>query len=197
MRANVYAGELGVDWGEHEYVFRPSFRALANLGDKHRLLTLLNRVQQPTRHGFITALNVLDAFYTGDRVQLDRLIGVHRPVRDRLRYVQGRMPFENVHALGARLLVNAIVGDPTRKGEKSKGGKVSSFDPSEFVGTAQAHLAVSAADAWDMTMIEFQRAMDAKYPPKEEEKQKEMPSEEEAQSVVAYIEAFRKRQRKG
>lgn len=196
MSANVYAGELGVDWGEHEFVFRPSFRALANLGDKNRLLTLLNRVQQPSRHGFITALNVLDAFHTGDRVKLDRLIGVHRPVRGRLRYVQGRMPFENVHALGARLLINAIVGDPTRKGEKGKGGKVSSFDPSEFVGVAQAHLGISAADAWDMTMIEFQRAMDAKYPPKEEEKQKEMPSEEEAQSVVAYIEQFRKRKGK-
>lgn len=58
------------------------------------------------------------------------------------------------------------------------------------VGVAQAHLGISLADVWNMMMIEFQRAMEARYPLKEEGKEKGMPGEKGAQAVVFYMELF-------
>ena len=44
-----------------------------------------------------------------------------------------------------------------------------------------------------MTMIEFQRAIDAKFPHAEGEKERELPSVEEAEAAVNHVMAMRKR----
>lgn len=66
----------------------------------------------------------------------------------------------------------------------------------ESARVTQAHSGILLADAWDMTMIEFQRAMDARYTPTEADKRKEMPGEEKAQSLMTHIESFRKCRKK-
>lgn len=187
--ANVYAGEVGVAWGERDYLFRPSLAAIASLGDPAYLVSLLRRIQSTGMDGYVAALAMLSACYVGDARDLDRLIGYFREHRGRLRYVMGSMPASDVHIIGARLAVNGMIGEPKRS---SKGGKASStFNPAEYVGAAQAHLGLSSAEAWQMTMLEFQRAMDAKFPPDEKDKERDAPSAEEAEAAVAHVMAMR------
>lgn len=189
--ANTYAGEVGVTWGERDYLFRPSFAAIASLGDPKHLLSMLSRIQREGMDGYIAALAVLDACHVGDG-DLSRLIGYFKEVKSRLRYVLGSMPPSDVHILGARLAVSGMIGEPrVRKGNKDN--PAAYFDPAEFVGAAQAHLGVSADEAWDMTMVEFQRAIDAKFPPSEADKAKELPSEAESEAAIAHVMAMRRR----
>lgn len=177
--ANVHAGEIGITWGERDYLFRPSLAAIGSLGDPAYLGKLLARIQRVDMDGYVCALAVLSACHVCEPADIDRLIGYHREHKGRLRYVMGSMPPAEIHILGVRLAVSGIVGEPKRRG-KGDGKPTSGFDPAEFVGAAQAHLGVSAPEAWAMTMIEFQRAMDAKYPPKEDEPEQMTADEAEA-----------------
>ncbi|WP_106478105.1 DUF6246 family protein [Phytohalomonas tamaricis] len=200
--ANVYAGELGITTGDRDYVFRPSLLAMSKLGTPEELIGILRDVQfegsyatfpYSAHRAYDLALSLLHVCHVGeDDRGLDRLIGCYREVKGRLRYVAGSLPFRDIHVLGARLAVNGMVGAPRKT--KSGGKPSNRFDPAEFVAAAQAHLGLSTADAWQMTMIEFQRAIEAKYPPSEAEKKEvEAPTREEAEATVAYIEQFRKR----
>lgn len=189
-QANTYAGELSITWRGRDYLFRPSLAAMSELGEPEHILNLLNRVQAHGNNGFIAALSVLSACYVGDREDIAPLVGFFKDVRGRLRYVMGVLPLQNVHVLGAKLAIAGIVGAPK---PRSSGGKpMTAFDPSEFVGAAQAHLGLSSAEAWALTMVEFQRSMDAKFP-EAEGKRDQQPSEEEAQATVDHIMQLRQR----
>ncbi|MCC4288518.1 DUF6246 family protein [Vreelandella aquamarina] len=186
---NVYAGEVCISWGERDYLFRPTLAAMAELGEPEEIIRLLVRVQTPGADGFIAALAVLRACHAGDD-DISPLIGFFKDVRGRLRYVTGALPLQNVHVLGAKLAVAGIVGVP--KPRKGGGKPMAAFDPAEFVGAAQAHLGLSAGDAWSLTMIEFQRAMDAKFPEADSRKS-EQPTEQEAAATVSHIMQLRRR----
>lgn len=185
--ANIYAGEVGVTWGGQEYLFRPSLEAIASLGDPEHILGLLQRVQYFTIDGFVAALAILSACHEGDG-DTAKLVGYLKDVRGRLRYVLGAIPAEEIHILGARLAVNGIIGQP--KASRGKEKAATSFDPAEYVGAAQAHLGVSAAEAWQMTMIELQRALDAKFPPDDKD---DGLTVDEAQAAVDHVAAMRAR----
>lgn len=186
--ANTYAGEIGVTMGGREYLFRPSLSAMATLGTPEEIVEFLVRIQSPGIDGFLSALSILSASYVGDCDDLDRLMGYLKDVNGRLRYVAGAMPQNEIHILGARLSVSGMIGDP--KGARGKGKSATRFDPAEYVGTAQAHLGLSAAEAWHMTMVELQRALDAKFP--SEDKEDELTTEE-AQAAVDHVRKMRAR----
>lgn len=190
--ANIYAGEIGVTWRGRDFLFRPSLAAIASLGTPDELGELLAQVQSPGVPGFLAALNILNACYVGDSNErdLDRLIGCIRDVRGRLRYVAGGMDQVEVHILGAKLAVAGIVGEPKRQA-KGKGKPADTgFDPARFVAVATAHLGTTSAEAWAMTMVELQRALDAKYPP--DDKQGDDMTEEDVQATIDIIAAIRK-----
>lgn len=182
-KANPAAGEVGIDWGEHHLVFRPSFCAIASLGEPEELVSLLQRAQRGDKSGFMTAYRALCACYDGD-VDIDKLTGVFREVRGRLRFVQGAMPYQDVHVLGVKLLVNGMIGKP-RLSEAKSGSPASTFDPAEYVASAVAHLGLSYNEAWDMTMLELQRVIEAKQP------KKDGPTMQEAADMESKIKAIR------
>ncbi|MBZ5486900.1 hypothetical protein HW452_05110 [Halomonas aquamarina] len=189
QQANVYAGELSITWQGRDWLFRPTLAAMAELGEPAEIVRLLGRIQAPGADGFVAALAVLRACHVGDD-DISPLIGFFKDVRGRLRYVMGALPLQNIHVLGAKLAIAGIVGAP--KPRKGGGKPMAAFDPAEFVGVAQAHLGLSSAEAWAMTMIEFQRAMDAKFP-ESESKKAEQPTEEEAAATVDHIMQLRQR----
>lgn len=192
--ANTYAGEVAICWRGRDHVFRPTLAAMAELGEPQEIVETLHRVQHPSVDGFVAAMAVLAACYAGDADDLDRLIGCFREVKGRLRYVMGAVPAHDIHVLGARLAISGIVGDP--KPRKGGGTPLRELDPAEFAGAAQAHLGLSAGDAWQMTMIEFQRAMDAKFPDPKAQKEKDMPSKESAAASVAHVISLRTKAKK-
>lgn len=189
--ANTYAGEIAIAWQGRDYLFRPTLAAIGSLGTPREIIETLHRVQRSTMDGYVAALAVLSACYVGDPEDTSRLIGHFREVKGRLRYVLGAMPAQNVHVLGARMAVAGIVGDP--KPRKGGGSPMQEFDPAEFVGAAQAHLGLSSRDAWQMTMIEFQRAMDAKFPDPKAEKERDLPTREASEASVAHVIQLRDR----
>ena len=199
--ANLLAGEVGINVNGREYLFRPSFYALSQIADTpQELQQAFNDIQTVNENGFSIALRVLQSCCVDD---VSRITGCYRPVMitykhpwlppqrtERIRFVQGRMPPQNAHVLGARLLINGMCGDQKDTGEPLYDDG-SGFNVAEFVGMATAHLGVSVAEAWQMTMHEFQAAMRAKFPPK-----KKKPKITQAQ-MDAYDEAVKREQENG
>ncbi|WP_252108842.1 MULTISPECIES: DUF6246 family protein [unclassified Halomonas] len=182
-----------VSWQGRDWLFRPTLAAMAELGEPAEIVRLLARVQSPGADGFAAALAVLRACYA-NYDDISPLIGFFKDVRGRLRYVMGALPLQNIHVLGAKLAIAGIVGAP--KPRKGGGKPMDTFDPAEFVGVAQAHLGLSSGEAWSLTMIEFQRAMDAKFP-EADSKKSEQPTEEETAATVNHIMQLRRRIKEG
>lgn len=187
--ANLYAGEIGVDWKGREYLFRPSLSAIASLGEPDELTEMLARIQAPGVDGFLCALNVMNACYVGDAEDIDKLVGVIRDVRGRLRYVAGAMPQQEVHIIGARLAISGMIGKPKKLKKGADAPSRSLFDPGAFVAAAQAGLGVSASEGWAMTMLELQRALDAKNPDAEDDD--DDLTEQEAQDAIDRVHHIR------
>lgn len=210
--ANTYAGEIGVMVGEREYLFRPSLRAIASLGNPREIISdyLMKLQEQPLErfsdnpwirfeqekiwqsrlYGLVqAAIRVMHACYVGNDDADWRLTGYYDERRGKNRWVMGLMPPKNLHVIGTRLLINGVVGDPKpRKGDKS--GPAREFNPAEYVALAQAHLGMSGKDAWDMTMIELQRALDAKFPP-DDKANSGQPTVDEAEAMFAHVARIR------
>lgn len=184
--ANTAAGELGVTVDGVEYIFRPSFRALASLGDADELAAMLSRVQKPNGGGFATAMAVLSACC--DNQDIGDVIGFYRELKGRLRYVQKRLPWEDVYVLGARCLINGMVGDmQDAKRIKPSDKPPKQFDPVEFSSVAMVHLGLARDDAWNMTMHELQRAMMVKHP----DMVQDLPNKDEYRSAVDTVKRIR------
>lgn len=162
MKANKHVGEIGIASGGRDYVFRPSFYALAQIGDEKELVDIYNRLAYSGFNEFVNALNILSACYTGeDKSDLFKLLGFFKDVKGRLRFVLGAVPVDDIYTLASILMQNGMIGRPkkTGQGEESK-----TFSPAEYVGAANAHFGIQPDQAWKMTMIEFQQSMYAKYP---------------------------------
>ena len=167
MPANLLAGEIGITAEGREYIFRPSFRKVAELGSPEHIVQLFTDVQVPDAKGFLSSLSVMHHFSVCGEEEAFKLLGYHREVCGRMRYVRGaiREPGD-IQVLAKSLMDNAMIGKAI--GSK-KGNPATRFDVSEFTGAAVAHLGMSNADAWDMTMMEFQSAIKAKIGEPEEE----------------------------
>jgi hypothetical protein len=86
----------------------------------------------------------------------------------RLLFKPGSLPVEDVIQLARHLILHGVMGDqPPEEFERKKGEYSDKFDVRSFVYTAVAHLGMSEADAWNMTMTSFRAAMNAKFPQKD------------------------------
>lgn len=189
--ANLSSGELGVWIDGEEFVFRPSFRALASLGDSSYLSGMLDRVQVPNQNGFAACLAVLSACCEKD---ISRLTGFYKDVRGKLRYVAGRLPWQDVYVLGAKCLINGMIGDP-KEGRRFKATDKppKPFDAAEFASSAMIYCKLSSDDAWNMTMHDFQRAMIIKYP----DSVRDLPTQSEYKATVETMKRIREKARNG
>lgn len=166
MPANLLAGEIGIHAGGRDYLFRPSFRKIAELGDPRQIVDMYNDVQKPDSNGFRTALTIMHHFSDCEPEEAFKLFGFYKECKSGLRYVRGLIPEPNdIQVLACQLMVNALVGVPSKK----SGKKAEKFDTMEFVGSAVAHFGMQYSDAWEMTMHEFQAAIKAKFPDSKED----------------------------
>ena len=167
MPANLLAGEIGITAEGREYIFRPSFRKIAELESPKGLVKLFSDVHYPGLKGLAASLSVLHHFIDAEPEEAQRLLGYYRDVKGRLRYVRGLIVEpSDLSVLATKILLNAMVGKPTRR----KGNPATEFDTMGFVGAAIAHLSLQPSEAWELTMHEFQAAITAKFgAPKEDE----------------------------
>lgn len=170
MSANILAGEVGIIAEGREYIFRPSFRKLASLSTPSGLVDLFAQVQRHDRSGFLASLSVLTHFIDCSAEDAQKVLGFHKDIGGKLRYVRGliREP-SDLYLLSIELLKNGMVGGAKGKGS-STGEGAKEFNCLDFVGSAIAHLGLQPNDAWDMTMPELQASIDAKLGKAKEDK---------------------------
>ena len=189
MAANLLAGEIGITAEGREYIFRPSFRKLAELGTPAQLVALFSASQTPNKTGFVSSLSILCHFIDCSTEDAMRLLGYHRDIKGDLKYVRGILSEpQDIPILAASLMKKAMIGRPSRR----KGNAATEFDIMEFHGMAVAHLDMQPSEAWNMTMLEFQSAIRAKFGEPESEK---VPTGEDIDALWAAVEEGRKCQK--
>lgn len=183
MSANVHAGEAAVIANGREYIFRPSLRNIGNLSsDPSEIVKIATSIAEGGESAYLTALDVMYSCYSGED-DIFPVVGGYETKeftcpysgikRQPTQFVNGYMAVEAVILLSLILLKNGMSGKDRNNPDA---GHLSKFDPAYFVGVASAHLSISPDSAWNMTMIELQSALEAKYPSSEKS---EGPTEEQ------------------
>jgi hypothetical protein len=175
MRAITSVGEVGVSSGDLDFLFRPSLAAMDSLGSPAEIVTKfgilfsapkLNPVwpvpsyRAWEREVMATAYDVLMACCDADVSPLLGHMGSKWGS-----FVPGAMPAQDMVHIARSLMRHGIIGlkPEGRLLEKPKEEYVPEFKPREFVAQAIAHLGLSSAEAWNLTMTEFSGAMQSKF----------------------------------
>lgn len=202
--ANTRIGEVGINWDGKEYILRPSFYRLNQLEDCEQYLQTASECLWLIDHGVEPGyLKLLDCVYVlqtlADDLMPEKLTGypVASAVKGGLKWKMGQMTLRATAALAVGLLKQGLYGKPSRdrvelaKLDKRISQNTDKFDLLKFVGMAMAPngLGKSSSDAWAMTMIEFQAAMDAQYPLTEKDKARIPPPPEVMQKLASKVDS--------
>lgn len=189
-------GEAGVTVDGHEFVFRPTLANIARIGTPREIVDAFvclyarpdltphewrNRqiVAEHWRRQIEWAATILYACC--DDPDVGRLVGSVHPPR---RYAPGLLPAEAMVAIARQLIRHGVVGDVKKENTSGEKGEYQSeFKAAELAAFAQAHLGVSTAEAWGMTVTSIVQALQAKYPPPKEKGGPPMTEERNAQAM--------------
>lgn len=196
----VSIGELGVSLGERDWLFRPSFSAMDSLGSPREIVEKFTTLFEPPkinpfwptqsyraweREVSSIAYDVLMACCDDDVTPLIGHMGTRWGS-----FVMGAMPTQDMVHLARSLMRHGIIG---LKPEGLPAKPVKEFTPEfnarEFVSQAVAHLGMSTAEAWNLTMTEFSGAMQSKFG-----KPETLPVEEHDDAMARLAEINRLRQ---
>lgn len=162
MEPITQIGEIGIYAGGECYVLRPTLRAISSLGEPDEIVEVFARVYGPAdSFQDYAALGVLWACADGfDPAEVIGYADGEAACELRMGYVKR----EHLVPLARDLLKHGIVGDVKARsaGEESSG--VERFEAREYAALAVAHLSLSDAEAWDMTMTSLVMALRAKFP---------------------------------
>lgn len=137
-----------------EWTFAPSFDRIASLGHPAEIVALFVALHGPDAAD--AAAYILACLCEQD--DATPLIGY----RDEAGWHVGEMPAVEQVIIARHLMQHGIVG-------KAKPGTVGGdfsdhFDASEYVAAARVHLGLSSADAGALSMTEFQKMLEMKFP---------------------------------
>ena len=170
----VSIGEIGVSVGERDYLFRPSLAAMDSLGSPAEIVEKFSILHEPPKINPIwpvqsyrswerevaaTAYDVLAACSDEDVTPLLGHMGTRWGS-----FVMGAMPVDDMIHLARSLIRHGIIGlKPEGLPAKPVKEYTAEFNAREFVSQAVAHLGMSTAEAWNLTMTEFSGAMQSKF----------------------------------
>lgn len=190
--ANTAVGEVAIYVDGQEYTLRPSFAAMQELGTPEEIEARLIKCMDTLKSEYVSTWDlaacyaVIDA--CGGSAIPDSWVGNIQIDGERATWTEGTEPPSAMVIVANHLLSFGIMGKPNkarlRKAASAKpSASKSLFDPLEYVGTAIAHLGLNRDDAWNLTMVEFQRAIDAKYPPEDQKKEQSYMSADELRAL--------------
>lgn len=166
---NTSIGEAVIYIGEAQHLLRPSFRALASIGDIDDLERSINTActaYSTLLTGFIPQVYALaccaNIVSICSELEFDMLGEVVESVKNGLRWKQGKLPWQDVVILAHHCIKWGVYGEPKEKLSKQAKKKLEAepsrqFDPAEFVSVLVDEFGLSNQDAWGCTMTEFQR----------------------------------------
>lgn len=185
-----------IKFGGDEYKLSPTFTNISKLGTPQEIIELFR--------DFIGATSAMSQYLLGVQVLNaccepmlpESLIGRVKPsVRGNgLVYVQpshGKPMFEDVITLAHHCLKHGICGAVEQdEDDEPTGEPIKEFDAYHYMELARTHLGLSLDDASNMTMTEFVRMMQIKFPPKRNENRV---SKKEEKEMLAWIEEQNKK----
>lgn len=196
-------GELGVSAGDRDWLFRPSLSAMDSLGSPSEIVEKfavlfsspkinpiwpVESYRAWEREVMATAYDVLLACCEEDATPLLGHMGTRWGS-----FVMGIMPASDMVHLARSLMRHGVIGlAPEGLPAKPVEEFTPEFKARDFVSQAVAHLGMSTAEAWNLTMTEFSGAMQSKFG-----KPETLPSldeHDEAMSRLAEINRLRKHQ---
>ena len=194
MHPRLSLGEFGLTWRGEDYLFSPSFLAMSRIGNPSQIVDTLRILTTGLndRIAYNHALHVLQSCCS--RMLPYQLIGgwMWSDRQGRAMLYKGEMDFDDAITLAAHLMINGVIGRPGKRAKKDT-RPLAEWDATEWHGAAVGMLEISPDVAWHMTMIEFQRAIDAKYP---DTKSANVPSKAEYDVVMGAADAAIERARK-
>jgi hypothetical protein len=168
MQALTEIGQIGVTDDEGNYfLFNPSFENIAKIGNPKEIVQYFHWLHNE-RMCLLAAMRVMRVCLEHD-VYSDKLIGWIDGDKDSKTFdkrIDGSIPDGELIILARSLMTDGIAGRAKPTGKSGEGKYSDSFDASEFVDAAMVHLGTSAADAWRLTMTQFQRQIEMKFPAK-------------------------------
>lgn len=195
---NVAIGDAAIEYGGREFILRPSFFSMQRLGSpqdikdvtdccysalaRHQSGAMVNHYELNACWHVITCCG-------GDEIPHDLFGCYDTDENGNLVFTHGAEPYGRLILLANHLLTMGIRGKPSaymmRRARTAK-QSADLFDPLEFVASAMNHLGLSTDEAWRLTMVELQRAIESKFP--QDQKQKEsMMSADELRALKAKI----------
>lgn len=174
MRAITSIGELGVSAGDKDYLFRPSFAAMDSLGSPAEIVEKFSILfSSPT----INLIYPVSAYRTWERDLMSAAYDVMMaccdddvmPLLGHMgtrwgSFVMGAMSPLNMVPLARSLMRHGIIGlKPEGLLAEPSEEYTAEFKARDFVAQAVAHLGMSSAEAWNLTMTEFSGAMQSKF----------------------------------
>src|SRR5437868_9210422 len=177
MRVLTSIGEIGVTASGRDILFRPSLYAMSQLPDPVATFHSIHTLQSTPiieRDRFRAAIEVLTACNDEDISWLVGRIG-----RTYKSWTLGKLPVKDIIVLAASLIrhgVTGVVPEEANRPPLKPADYADKFEPRDIVALAVAHLGLSEAEAWNLTVTSFILAMRAKFPP---QKAAEQPSKQD------------------
>lgn len=179
-------GHVKIEWGDRAFNLSPSFVNIAKIGNPKEIIDTFKDFIASNNLivKFAIALNVLEC--CSDKEIPRALTGGVKFSERQQKFMlvnpeHGEAMIRDVIILAEHCLIHGVCGKVESKG---KGEPVTEFDAYSFMELARIHLNLSLDDASKMTMTEFLRLMDAKFPP---EKNEDEASPEEEADLLAWF----------
>ncbi len=186
-------GELRISLTDKSYFFKPSFRAMNEIGTPKEIVEMyatlngadylavmqhvgnlpfgaqmqvMKAVSKPVygRHVLSAAFIIMQACCEED---VSMLIGSYKPTVRGVKYVPGLMPVNDIIIIARNLLDHGIIGkSPLKVPQRSESQKqtTNEFNASQYIISARTHFGISREEAEDLSMTEFQQMIKNKYP---------------------------------
>jgi hypothetical protein len=108
----------------------------------------------------------------------------------------GEMPESEQVIIARHLMRHGVVGKA--KPDKASSGRFSDrFDAAEYIAAARVHLGLSGAEAEALSMTEFHTLFEMKFPGKDRQGGRDVPTREEYDAQMAAMKAIRDAKEKG
>ena len=186
-------GELRISLTDKSYFFKPSFRAMNEIGTPKEIVEMyatlngadylavmqhvgnlpfgaqmqvMKAVSKPVygRHVLSAAFIIMQACCDGD---ISVLVGSYKPTARGVKYVPGLMPVSDIIIIARNLLDHGIIGkSPLKVPQRSESQKqtTNEFNASQYIISARTHFGMTREEAEDLSMTEFQQMIKNKYP---------------------------------
>ncbi|MBY8037791.1 hypothetical protein KW477_07300 [Vibrio fluvialis] len=189
-------GEIGVHYKGQTFILRPSLYAMSQIGSPRKIIDSYALVMSEFSDKKMRWKQFREALAIVNCCTDDDLSDVFGYLNEKCKYVKKSAAMSDILAIARSLLTHGITGaqDPIRREEEDQSTYTSEFKSDMHVNLAMAHLGMSEAEAWNMTMTSLIGAMRAKFPEPESNKPgAKAPTKEQHDATMDWFEKIQRK----